>query len=104
MDKVSAKVIKDMIIKELRLTPADMTVGRGGFTCSEVLWDMVPVALISRAYAGTEPDGTPSNMVEGRPLHEELRRIAELLRRKGYTLSRYDEAKDLFFVVPDSLA
>lgn len=99
MRKVNAPAIKKLIRSELGLVPADMTIGRGGFTCSEVLWDMQPVALISRAYEGTEPNGMPSNMVEHRPRHEELTRIGELLKRRGYTLQQYSEDRDLFFVV-----
>lgn len=99
---IHVPTIKKLIQQELGLLPADMTIGRGGFICSEVLWDMKPVALIARAYAGTESDGTPSNMVEHRPRHEELTRIGEMLQRRGYTLQQYDESRDLFFVVPTS--
>lgn len=99
MKKINAPAIKRLINTELGLVPADMTIGRGGFTCSEVLWDMQPVALITRAYEGKEPNGTPSNMVEHRPRHEELTRIGELLQGRGYTLQEYREDHDLFFVV-----
>lgn len=71
----------------------------GGFAVTKVLWDMIPVFLVHWAYEGRESDGTPSNMIE-RTLSDEVRKMAELFKSKGYVV-RSTEDKNHFFVVPE---
>jgi hypothetical protein len=77
--------------------------GNGGWAVSPSAWDMKTVAMIHWAYAGTEPDGTPSNMVAGRPQSPEIRKIGEMLQEHGYKLWGFREDLNHFFVVPDGV-
>lgn len=81
---------------------ADMPLN-GGWATSGTLWNMKPVVFVHWAYAGTEPDGTPSNMVEGRPLSDEVREIAEMLQERGYKIEGLREDRNFFHVIPDGI-
>jgi hypothetical protein len=76
---------------------------QGGWVVQRVLWDGTAVALVSWAYSGVEEDGTPSNLVENRSRSEEIRKIGEMLLKRGYVLRGFSERHNRFFVVPDGV-
>jgi len=75
----------------------------GGWAVTATAWDMKPVAFIHWAHTGTEADGTPSNMVEGRVRSEEIKAIGEMLQAKGYRLSGFHEGQNFFHVIPEGV-
>lgn len=97
--KPNRQALVRLVKNELNFEQANMP-EQGGFTVSQVLWDMVPVFFVGWAYDGAEADGTPSNMVERR-LSEEVRAMAWLFESKGYAVVRYSDRKNHFFVVPE---
>lgn len=71
----------------------------GGWAVSQTYWNMRSVAFVHWAYAGTEGDGTPSNMVE-RGLTDEVRKMHEHLKTLGYSVSHLREDSNFFHVLP----
>lgn len=69
----------------------------GGWAVSQTYWNMESVAFVHWAYAGTEADGTPSNMVE-RGLTPEVRKMHEHLKALGYLVSTLREDSNFFHV------
>lgn len=69
----------------------------GGYAVSQTYHNMRSVAFIHWAYAGQEADGTPSNMVE-RPLTDEVRGMAEMLRALGYNICALREDRNFFHI------
>lgn len=73
----------------------------GGWAVTQTYWNMRSVAFVHWAYAGTEADGTPSNMVERR-LSPEVRKMHEHLKALGYSVSYLREDSNFFHVLPVS--
>jgi len=71
----------------------------GGWAVSQTYWNMRSVAFIHWAYAGLEPDGRMSNMVERR-LTDEVRGMAEMLKALGYKVSNLREDQNFFHICP----
>lgn len=69
----------------------------GGWVVSQTYRNMQSVAFVCWAYAGTEADGTPSNMVE-RGLTPEVRKMHEHLKALGYNVSCLREDSNFFHV------
>lgn len=69
----------------------------GGWAVSQTYWNMQSVAFVHWAYAGTEADGTPSNMIE-RGLTPEVRKMHEHLKALGYNVSYPREDSNFFHV------
>lgn len=67
----------------------------GGFTVTVVHWDMVPVVLIGWCPEPNSPEATG--------LTDEVRKIADLLKGRGYLLKGFREDRNSFFVLPEAL-
>lgn len=90
------------LLEPLGHKQANMPV-HGGWVVSSKLWNMQQGAFICWAHHGTEADGTPSNMVEGRPLSPELKAVAAMLELNGYRVANLREDRNFFDVVPDGV-
>lgn len=74
----------------------------GGWAVSQTYWDTQSVAFVYWAYAGIEPDGMATNLLD-RGLSPEVRQMHEMLKAQGYFVSNLREDCNFFHVTPKSI-
>jgi hypothetical protein len=82
------------IKSELGLPQANMP-QHGGFAVTKTVWDMEPVLFVHWAYA--------EDNMRARVLTDEVRQLAETLKKRGYLIHSLREDRNFFFIVPEKL-